>query len=258
MQRLVGCLVVLAALLPNALTGSAVTEMQEDREISLPVLKTRGATYTNVTITSKDETKIYLIHDGGMGNVYVEDLDEETRLGLGYVPEVPTSQKIKAQAEEMMRLLPMDGMPSGMSVRMTPDGQVEMPQINPIALLGILGIGLFFHIFFAYCGKLICEKAGTDPGLMIWFPFFQVFPMLRAAGMSGWWVLALMVPILNLVASILWCFNIVRAREKSPIWAVMLILPGLNLIAFFYLAFSGGSEMDDVPPRGSSLAIRAA
>jgi hypothetical protein len=67
-------------------------------------------------------------------------------------------------------------------------------------------------------------------------------PLLRAAGMSGWWLVAWFVPGLNLVAMTLWSFKIVERRNKSPVWAVLLLLPFTNLLAFLYLAFSGGES----------------
>jgi len=116
---------------------------------------------------------------------------------------------------------------------------------------------VLFHLIYSFCLMLICRKAGTEPGLMVWLPLFQIFPMFRAAAMSGWWALGLLVPFLNLVVMILWCFNIVRARGKSVVWAILLILPFTNLIAFLYLAFSGAdTPEEEVPPRLPGLAVR--
>jgi len=38
-------------------------------------------------------------------------------------------------------------------------------------------------------------------------------------------VLALLVPLVNLVVRIVWCFRLVRARGKAPIWVPLLLLP---------------------------------
>jgi hypothetical protein len=86
---------------------------------------------------------------------------------------------------------------------------------------------------------LICQKTGQEPGVLVWLPVFNVFPLLRAAGMSPWWFLASFVPVLNLVAYILWCVNIAKARAKTLWTAIFLLLPLTNLLAFLYLAFSG-------------------
>jgi len=105
-------------------------------------------------------------------------------------------------------------------------------------VVGVLAGLTVGYLFFCLCCMLICSKTGNEPGILVWLPLLQVFPMLRAAGMSGWWFFAFFVPVLNLVAPILWCINIVKARAKSIWWVVCLILPVTNLLAFLYLAFS--------------------
>ena len=89
---------------------------------------------------------------------------------------------------------------------------------------------------------LICRKTGNPPGVLVWVPVLQLFPMLRAAGMSGWWFLAYFVPLLNLVPPILWSLKIAKARGKSVWVGVLLLLPVTNLFAFLYLAFSDGAS----------------
>jgi apolipoprotein N-acyltransferase len=103
---------------------------------------------------------------------------------------------------------------------------------------------------------LICRKAGHPPGALIWVPVLQLFPLLRAAGMSGWWFLAFCVPLLNIVAQVLWCLNIAKARGKSVWVGVLLCLPITYLFAFLYLAFSNGGpaeEEDEREPRIMTL-----
>jgi hypothetical protein len=77
--------------------------------------------------------------------------------------------------------------------------------------------------------------------------------------MSGWWFLALLVPLLNLVASVLWCFNIVKARGKSIWVGVLLLLPVTSPFAFLYLAFSNGAPPDeDEEPEPKIMTLQAA
>ena len=60
--------------------------------------------------------------------------------------------------------------------------------------------------------------------------------------MSGWWFLAFLVPVLNLVAWLGWCVNIVISRHKNLWWALFLILPATNVLAFLYLAMASADE----------------
>jgi hypothetical protein len=126
----------------------------------------------------------------------------------------------------------------------------ELPVMPKAVILGVLVVMVFAYLFFCYCSKLIVEKTGNEAGVLIWLPIVQLLPLLRAAGMPAWWFLLWMLPVVNLIASIVWSFKIVEARGKSVLWAILLILPGTNLIALLYLAFSEGN--DEKPP---ALAI---
>jgi len=122
----------------------------------------------------------------------------------------------------------------------------------------VLGLGLGVYLFCCYCLALVCKKAGSEPGLLIWFPILQWFPLLEAAGMSGLWFLAFFVPVLGLVAYVLWCFNIVRAREKSAFVAILLLFPVTNLFALLYLAFSSAAPEEEPPQKYKSMALETA
>jgi hypothetical protein len=103
-------------------------------------------------------------------------------------------------------------------------------------LLAVAGGVLLFYVFNCYCHRLICEKAGKKPGVLIWLPVLQIIPMFEAAGMSLLWVL------LPPLAPIVWCFKIAKARGKSAGVGFALLLPVIGFFTFLYLAFSDGPE----------------
>ena len=128
----------------------------------------------------------------------------------------------------------------------TPAGLPAMGLVGPTLILAVLGIALLIYLFHCYCCMLICRKTGNPPGILVWLPVLQLFPLLRAAGMSGWWFLAYFVPVLNIVAQILWCFNIAKARGKSAwVGRSCCSCPITNLFAFLYLAFSNGASEEE-------------
>jgi hypothetical protein len=106
----------------------------------------------------------------------------------------------------------------------------------------IMAIVVIVYLFFCVCIKLICLNAGSKPGLMIWIPVLQMFPLLRAAKMTAWWFVAFLIPPFSLVAHIVWCVKIAKACGKSALVALLLILPVTNLLAFLYLALSNGDR----------------
>jgi hypothetical protein len=127
---------------------------------------------------------------------------------------------------------------------------VKLPEITPTLVAIVGGTLISLYLFFSYCCMLICKKAGHQAGALVWLPVFQVLPMLRAARMSGWWFLALFVPVLNLVTQILWCIKIVQARDKNGWLALLLLLPLTNIFAFLFLAFADGE-----PPKKEQRAV---
>jgi hypothetical protein len=117
---------------------------------------------------------------------------------------------------------------------------------------------LAIYLFFCYCCKLICQKTGKAPGALIWFPALNVLPMLQAASMSRWWFVLCLIPVLNLVAYVTWCFKIVHARGKTLPLAILLLLPVGNFLAFLVLAFSEGSRQRSQEPRLEIIGLQTA
>jgi len=216
------------------------------------VLATSRATYTNVTVTGKSGGNVFIRHEGGVANVKVEDLDSESREALGYAPiksrrmsAAGGNSSVSQALGAVMEAVPVKKLQTATGWKIPPDARNFRP--NPSVVIGLLTGLLLGYLFSCHCFGSICRKAGHAPGALIWIPGLQLIPLLRAAGMSGWWFLAFLVPVLNLVAHVLWSVNIVRARNKGMGWAVLLILPVTNLFALLYLAFSRTSSSDNEP-----------
>jgi len=116
----------------------------------------------------------------------------------------------------------------------------QIPPLTPKLIAMVCGGALVLFFFFSYCCMLICQKAGYNPGLLIFVPLLQALPLFRAAQMSRWWFLPLMIPGINLIPHLVWLVKIVRARHKSGWLAVWLVFPVTSFLAFLYLAFSSG------------------
>ncbi len=246
---------VRAALVGLALFGAAVwlpLAASAADEQKFDVLQIGTQQYQNVTVTTKTKDYVFILHSGGMANLKVKDLPAEVRYQLGYVDPAPPktakmaandwakqswgkiqNPQVKAFEQELQQAWTTRQF-RGMSLP-----QLTLQALWPFAF-GLLAV----YLFFCYCCQLIRRKTGKDPSALVWFPVVQMIPMLDAAGMSGWWFLGMFVPVVNLIGSILWCFNIAKARGKNAAIAIMLLLPILHLFAFFYLAFA-----DRVGPR---------
>ena len=212
-------------------------------EENFPVLKTRTATYTNATITTATATYVMVLHSAGLASVKIPDLPLDVQRRLGYAPDPQLqTNNAAAWAKRAMSRIQAPKIEVGQILRdYSPRAEFAKIVSDRALLYTILGVGLAFYLFYSYCLLLICRKANYDPGILIWVPVLQFLPMLYAARMSAIWFFACIVPVLNIVAQIVWAINIAKARGKSPWTALWLLLPITSLFAFLYLAFSSSA-----------------
>lgn len=110
-----------------------------------------------------------------------------------------------------------------------------------LGFMGIVLIGSFLlYLYFSITLMIIARKSNTANAGLAWIPFVNLFLMCQIARRPGWWVLLLLIPIVNLyVAALLW-MSIAEMRGK-PVWTGALMLaPVLNLLILAYLA--GGQK----------------
>lgn len=246
------CLQVIIGLLMTGFTLTSWADLQ------LPILKSGTVTYSNVTVFKQTEQEIHISHSQGLVNIKISTLDDAALRALGLKEEEKPSASgtILAQARGVTETV--DQLKSSLSGtnRMSFSEMVAKlketsgVEITPAIMQGTLAGVVVLYLFFCYCLKLICRNAGARPGLLIWLPILQMFPLLRAAKMSGWCFLLFLIPLVNFFAQIWWSFRIAKACGKGALTGFLLILPGINLLAFLYLAFSKGQseESDPVQP----------
>ena len=209
------------------------------------VLQVGAQMYTNVTVTTKAKGYVFLVHSSGLTSVKITELPLEIQQELGYVRKTPATNTAAAWAKREIakaNIPQLKEFENHIKQRWAGSsaGGAMAGLLSPKLILAVLGVALLIYLFHCYCCMLICQKAGAEPGALVWLPVLQLFPLLRAAGMSGWWFLGFCLPVLNIVAQVLWCFNIAKARAKSVWVGVLLLLPITSLFAFLYLAFSDG------------------
>ena len=252
LRRVALLFVALFSLLPAALA----------QDIHLALLKTKTGTLTNVTVMKKSATDIFVSHSRGLGNIKVESIDDDDAmraLGFKVVQEESVSNTNStaavalSTAKEKLKDLPAA---APLLAKLESLSTVQPSQKEMIYAGAILFV---VYLFYCFCLNLICLKAGTSPGILVWLPVFQIIPTFQAARMSGWWFLAMFIPLLNIIAWLIWCFKIAHARGKSALVGIALILPVTNVLAFLYLAFSGGGgEVEEERRRPTRIGRAAA
>jgi hypothetical protein len=246
------CLLLLALIALAAFPLHVSAQVEE----TFPLLTIGTRTYTNVTVTTKTKKYVMLMHSQGLANVKVSELPADLRETLGYNREEPPKSKTEAAtkwAKAKLAVLNVgdvkateQNLRDKWAQQSAAHHLPPMPELNQRFFLMLAGILVALFIVQSALLRLVVQNAGKEPGPMIWLPFLQVFPSLKAASMSPAWVLGLPVGITVVV----WCFKISGACGKSAFTGLCLLFPLTSPFALLYLAFSGDRpESDPTPTR---------
>ncbi|HMB26054.1 MAG TPA: DUF5684 domain-containing protein [Patescibacteria group bacterium] len=94
------------------------------------------------------------------------------------------------------------------------------------------------YVYTALTLMLIAKKTKDEPAWLAWIPIVNVFLMVKIAKMSYWSILLIFIPLVNIVWGVYLWWKIAEARGKSGWWGIAMIVPIVNFIAMGYLAFS--------------------
>ena len=110
---------------------------------------------------------------------------------------------------------------------------VDTSQMSSAFGVGYL-IGCLIVMVIAFIAQWkIFVKAGR-PGWYSLIPIFNIYQMFKIAGMSGWMMLLMFIPIANIIVSILFAINLAKAFGKGGGFAV-----GLIFLSFIFMLILG-------------------
>lgn len=114
----------------------------------------------------------------------------------------------------------------------------------------------FYIVYFAFLGLMIASgwqlftKAGK-PGWAVLIPIYNLVVLLEIVGKPVWWILLLIIPLVNLVVSV-WIANLLaKSFGKSELYTIGMIF--LPFIFYPLLAF-GGSRYQGPAGSGNTLS----
>ncbi|HVV01115.1 MAG TPA: hypothetical protein VHH88_07105 [Verrucomicrobiae bacterium] len=226
-----------------AFSASAAAEQTFD------VLQIGTQVYSNVTVTTKTKTYVFLLHSAGMANVKVSDLSPELKEKLGYGVAASLQKGAVGEAthwaETKLKKLEIPEIVQARSLKEESASRLEQVKALPRwQLIAAGAVLLLLWLIRCGCQAVICQKAGSPPGALIWLPIVKLIPLLRAAKMSLGWLVLLLLPPAYILVDIIWSFKIAAARGKTPLTGLCLALPGLSVLAFFYLVVSNGKQAE--------------
>lgn len=117
----------------------------------------------------------------------------------------------------------------------------EMPQVGAGVGIGMIIFWLVLYVFFAYCLARLAKKQGMPFGSsFVWalIPIANIFLILKLSGKPYWWFILLLIPIVNIVMSVLIWMAICEKMGKPGWWGIMIaLIPIANIVFFLMLVF---------------------
>ena len=96
----------------------------------------------------------------------------------------------------------------------------------------VLWIGVAVLVVIGYWKIFV--KAG-QPGWAAIIPFYNIYILLKIVGRPGWWLVLMIIPLVNIVVSIIVAIDLAKCFGQGGGFAVGLIL--LSVIFYAILAF---------------------
>ena len=227
-------------------------------EDHLDVLTIDGNSYSNITVVGKTATHIEFKHANGFSSVKAATLPEDVQIKLGYTPPPPPKKPLDFTKDFYRDTVLIFSDPRYREVEGLIRQEIVRLRSDERTLHAVLAGVISIYVLFCSAVWLICRKTTTRPGIWVWVPGFQFVSLFKAAGMPAWNILLLLVPVVNIVITVMWCFKIARTRQKSAVWGFLLLIPVINIVAFFYLAFSSAPKAPPTPPRKFGLSFQTA
>jgi len=125
-------------------------------------------------------------------------------------------------------------------------------QASPMAGLIALLVIVALYCYIAYSLFVIAKKTNTQNPWLAWIPIANIFLMLMIAKKPLWWFLLLLIPLVNIVVSVIIWMKIAEAVGKPDWLGILMIIPVVNVIIPGYLAFSSSASAPPAPPAPSA------
>ncbi|MFS8096419.1 DUF5684 domain-containing protein [Lentzea alba] len=128
--------------------------------------------------------------------------------------------------------------------------------VDPAAT-GIGVVGLIIYLALIAFSIVVFWKTFTKAGQPGWaaiIPIYNIYVWLKLAGRPGWWLILLLIPIVNIVIALIVSMDVAKSFGKDSVFGVV----GLwlfSIIGYAILAFGGAQYRG---PAGLGGAPKAA
>ncbi|WP_330272626.1 DUF5684 domain-containing protein [Lentzea sp. NBC_00516] len=130
--------------------------------------------------------------------------------------------------------------------------------IDPAVSTGIGVFGTIIYLALAIFGVVVFWKTFTKAGQPGWaaiIPIYNIYVLLKVAGRPGWWLVLLLIPIVNIVILAIVSIDVAKSFGKDTVFGVV----GLwlfSIIGYAILAFGGAQYHGPAALAGQQAAYK--
>jgi Family of unknown function (DUF5684) len=122
------------------------------------------------------------------------------------------------------------------------DVPFRVPAGGLLAMSGLLMfcfiMALVMYVYFALALQTIATKTNTENPWLAWIPVVNLILVLNIAKKPIWWFVLFLIPLVNIVVSVITWMAVAEARNKPSWWGIVLLVPAVGIIVPGYLAWS--------------------
>jgi len=130
--------------------------------------------------------------------------------------------------------------------------------IDPAVSTGIGVFGTIIYLALAVFGIVVFWKTFTKAGQPGWaaiIPIYNIYVLLKVAGRPGWWLILLLIPIVNIVILAIVSIDVAKSFGKDTVFGVV----GLwlfSIIGYAILAFGDAQYRGPAALAGQQAAYK--
>lgn len=100
---------------------------------------------------------------------------------------------------------------------------------------------LAMYIYSAVCYMAMAKRTNTPNGWFAFIPILNIILMLQIAKRPLWWIILMLIPIVNLVIGIIVMVDVLKALKRPAWWVILMLIPIVNLVILGVMAWGKNS-----------------
>jgi hypothetical protein len=96
---------------------------------------------------------------------------------------------------------------------------------------------LAIYIYSAICYMAVAKRTNTPNGWFAFIPVLNMILMLQIAKRPLWWIILMILPIVNIVIAIIILVDILKVLRRPAWWVILMLIPIVNLVILGVMAW---------------------